>query len=87
MVTLTVTEPTTANLVLAVPNVVTLEVDAAYGGGGSTPVYTGSYAWTPSTSSQTIPISGLKASSDITIDAIPSNYGLITWDGSKITVS
>lgn len=49
--------------------------------------YTGSYQWTPSTSTQTIEINGLTATADITINPIPSNYGLITWNGSQLTVS
>lgn len=49
--------------------------------------YTGSYEWTPNRETQTIPINGLQAMSDITINPIPSNYGLVTYDGSVITVS
>ena len=49
--------------------------------------YTGAYEFTPSTSEQTIEINGKRATSDITIHPIPQNYGLITWDGSTLTVS
>ena len=49
--------------------------------------YVGSYEWTPSNEAQTIPISGLRATHNITINAIPENYGLITWDGATLTVS
>lgn len=49
--------------------------------------YKGDYAVTPSTSTQVIPIKGKAALNDITINPIPSNYGLITWNGSTITVS
>ena len=51
------------------------------------PEYTGSYEITPSSQTQTIPIMGLKAAGDITVNPIPSNYGLITWNGSTLTVS
>lgn len=51
------------------------------------PEYTGSYEVTPTQQTQTIPIMGLKAADDITVNPIPSNYGLITWDGSTLTVS
>ena len=51
------------------------------------PEYTGSYEITPSSQTQTIPMSGLKAANDITVNPIPSNYGLITWNGSTLTVS
>lgn len=51
------------------------------------PRYDGEYNFTPSEQGQTIPIKDLMASENITIDPIPSNYGLITWNGSTITVS
>ena len=49
--------------------------------------YTGDYTFTPTQYSQTIPILGKTAAMDIVINPIPSNYGLITWDGSTLTVS
>ena len=49
--------------------------------------YEGSYEFTPSAEEQTIAISGKKATQDITINPIPQNYGLITWNGSYLTVS
>lgn len=51
------------------------------------PVYRGEYEFTPSSSVQTIEIAGLTAKRNITINPVPSNYGLITWDGSVLTVS
>ncbi len=51
------------------------------------PIYKGSYVFTPTQDNQSIPISGLMATKDITINPIPHNYGLITWDGSVLTVS
>lgn len=53
--------------------------------GGET--YRGSYEFTPSASEQTIEIRDRTAIADIIINPIPQNYGLITWDGSTITVS
>ena len=53
----------------------------------TTTVYDGPTEFTPSGSTQTIAIANKKALTDITINPIPSNYGLITWDGSTITVS
>lgn len=50
-------------------------------------IYDGSYEWTPTQQTQTIPIADKKATADIVINPIPSNYGLITYDGSTITVS
>ena len=49
--------------------------------------FVGSYEYTPTQETQTILINGLRATDDITINPIPNNYGLITWDGSTITVS
>ena len=49
--------------------------------------YLGSYEYTPTQATQTIPIEGLKATRDITINPIPNNYGLITWSGVGIRVS
>lgn len=51
------------------------------------PDYDGSYEFTPSADDQTVPTSGKRLAQDITINPIPSNYGLITWNGSIITVS
>ena len=49
--------------------------------------YSGSYEFTPSDTEQTIQSTSRVFDRDITIKPIPSNYGLITWDGSVITVS
>ena len=64
----------------------------ALGVGGSMyavgpPYYEGSYDIVPSSEAQTIHIDGMRAAHDLIIEPIPSNYGLITWDGSTITVS
>ena len=49
-------------------------------------VYTGSYSFTPSGEEQTIPISGLLATENIVIAAIPNNYGLVSWNGAYLTI-
>lgn len=49
--------------------------------------YEGPYEYTPTQAEQTIPIQGQMATRNITINPIPSNYGLITWDGRALTVS
>lgn len=51
------------------------------------PRYDGDYTFTPTQTEQTIQIKDLMAREDITIEAIPNNYGLITYNGSTITVS
>lgn len=52
-----------------------------------TPYYEGSYEVTPSNQAQTLPMSGLRAKADVIVKPIPSNYGLVTYNGSVITVS
>lgn len=52
-----------------------------------TDYYDGDYEITPSAQTQTIPIIGKTARHNITVKPIPSNYGLITWNGSTLTVS
>lgn len=49
--------------------------------------YRGSYEFTPTSEAQTIPVSGLLAERDITIQPIPNNYGLVEWNGSTLTIS
>lgn len=49
--------------------------------------YTGSYEITPSDSTQTLNTEFLYMTGNVTINPIPNNYGLITWDGSTLTVS
>ena len=49
--------------------------------------YEGSYEVTPSDEIQTLETKELWLTDNITINAIPSNYGLIIWDGVKLTVS
>lgn len=49
--------------------------------------YTGDYSITPSAEAQTLRTNGLRMTDNITIEPIPSNYGLITWNGITLTVS
>lgn len=49
--------------------------------------YEGSYEFTPSSQTQYAPTAYMTCLSDIKINPIPSNYGLITWDGATLTVS
>ena len=51
------------------------------------PAYEGSYEITPSAEAQTIPTRNLRMTDDLVVNPIPSNYGLITWNGSTLTVS
>jgi hypothetical protein len=51
------------------------------------PKYEGPYEFTPTAEEQTVPIAQLQARQDITINPIPSNYGLVTYNGHVITIS
>ena len=75
--TLKVGEPTSATFAASqyVPYVPVLER------------WEGPYEVTPQATAQVLATSGLQMASDLTIGPIPSNYGLVTWDGSTLTVS
>lgn len=49
--------------------------------------YSGPTEVTPSGIAQILNTNGKAMASNITINPIPSNYGLITWDGTVLTVS
>lgn len=49
--------------------------------------YAGPYEATPSSAAQTFAMGGKLATQDFTVNPIPSNYGLVTWDGAVLTVS
>lgn len=50
-------------------------------------VYTGSYEVTPTQSTQTLQTQDKLMNDNVQVLPIPSNYGLITWNGSVLTVS
>ncbi|MBQ9408591.1 MAG: hypothetical protein IJU28_04270 [Clostridia bacterium] len=49
--------------------------------------YKGAYTVTPNAETQVLSTNGLKMTDDVIINPIPSNYGLITYNGAVITVS
>ena len=49
--------------------------------------YRGAYEFTPTSEAQTIEAQDCFFTRDIVINPIPNNYGLITYNGSVITVS
>ena len=51
------------------------------------PIYRGSYEVTPTQQAQILETEGRQATENIVVNPIPNNYGLITWDGSKLRVS
>ena len=76
-----------------IDSVMTLKVNVDFG----TPVardyvsdrdpYTGSYTVIPSQTEQVLLTNNLRMTDNITVEAIPSCYGLITWNGSTLLVS
>ena len=56
-------------------------------GAGIEKEYHGVYEVTPSEQTQTLQTTNRVLTDNIVIDPIPSNYGLITYNGSVITVS
>lgn len=55
--------------------------------GTAPPDYEGAYEVTPTEYTQTLETAEKRLLRDVVINPIPNNYGLITWDGSTLTVS
>lgn len=51
------------------------------------PTYTDSYVVTPTNSEQVLDTTNKLLTQDIVVGPIPSNYGLITWNGSMLHIS
>lgn len=51
------------------------------------PFYEGSYTVNPGAENQTLQTAGKIMSENLTVRKIPRSYGLITWNGSFLTVS
>ena len=49
--------------------------------------YVGEYEVTPSALEQILATNGLMMTGNVKVNPIPSNYGLITYDGTKLVVS
>lgn len=62
-------------------------VDMEVSGGASGEPYEGPYEVTPSSETQVLRTQQKMAIRNIIVNPIPSNYGLITWNGSVLTVS
>ena len=50
-------------------------------------IYDGDYNVTPTNEDQILPTYGKLMARDLVVEKIPSNYGLITWNGAVLTVS
>ena len=53
----------------------------------SAPRYEGPYDVMPSIETQTLDTSGMVMTDKLTVNPIPKNWGLISWNGSVLTVS
>ena len=51
------------------------------------PTYNGPYSIIPSNETKTLSTRNKTLNQNITIEPIPSNYGLVTWNGSVLTIS
>ena len=51
------------------------------------PAYPGPYEVTPSSTEQVLNTDTFYMNGNVIINPVPSNYGLITWNGSTLTVS
>lgn len=60
----------------------TLNITIASGGH-----YDGDAIITPNNTQQVLVTAGLIVDSNITINPIPSNYGLVSWNGNVLTIS
>ena len=54
---------------------------------GTASDYTGAYEATPTQSTQVFATEGKRMRRDFTVNPIPHNYGLITYNGSSLMVS
>ena len=51
------------------------------------PPYDGPYEATPTQETQVFSTQNKRMTENFTVNPIPSNYGLVTWNGSVLTVS
>ena len=56
-------------------------------GGVMPPTYSGEYEVTPTEETQVLETAQKLMARNVTVNPIPNNYGLITWNGSVLTVS
>ena len=51
------------------------------------PPYDGPYEVTPGAEAQTLETANKRCGENIVVKPIPSNYGLVTWNGSYLVIS
>ena len=75
------------NAKLEYKNDASFDIGYEQGGGGTAPKYPGPYVVTPERNAQTLITQDMLMTANVVVKPIPSNYGLITYNGSVITVS
>lgn len=65
----------------------TASLSAALTIAGSVPSYHGDFTVTPGDAPQVLECGGLMMPQNIIVEAVPSNYGKIAWDGVSLSVS
>lgn len=75
-----------ASITLSTPQRHGIQMEVNGGTSGGIP-YDGPYEVTPTQETQVLRTSQKIATQNIVVNPIPPNYGLITWDGSVLTVS
>ena len=55
--------------------------------GGAGPPYEGPYEVTPTREMQTLSTAGMSCYRNIVVNPIPPEYGLVSYDGSVLTIS
>ena len=86
MIIFTIEENPPIEFEIAVPEEIEIEAEPVVYVNINDP-YPGPYEFTPAAVAQTIEVAGLTPTDNIIINPIPSNYGLITWNGAVLTVS
>lgn len=84
-INLSVDKPQVYELDVSKPNAVNIGVDMMVR--VDAPPYTGETTVTPTNEQQELQTVGKLMKKNVIIEPIPSNYGLITWNGSVLTVS
>ena len=49
--------------------------------------YDGPYTVTPGMEAQSLQTNGKRMTANVVVNAIPQNYGLVTWNGAWLTIS
>lgn len=78
------TEP--IHITLVTPQPIPFQLSAAIIKKEVADEYEGAYEFTPSEEQQIIPIASKTATQDITIGAIPVNYGRLDWEAGSLKV-